>query len=144
VFFSDSIRLDPSYAEAHNNVGVLCRDEGRISEAIASYDRCLKMDPKSLNAGQNRLLALHSVVDGSFDCDSIFREHCRWGQRYCKDAIRFTSWDNNRDTDRVLKIGYMSADFFTHSVSYFIEVYLHPHCSMVDGMCKETGSFFRV
>jgi protein O-GlcNAc transferase len=58
-------------------------------------------------------------MDG--DAEAIFREHCLWGQRFCKEFKRYTSWDNERDAERVLKIGYLSADFFTHSVSYFIE-----------------------
>lgn len=34
---------------------------------------------------------------------------------------RYRTWSNERVTNRVLRIGYLSADFFTHSVSYFIE-----------------------
>ena len=39
----------------------------------------------------------------------------------------YTSWDNSKETDRPLIIGYVSPDYFTHSVSYFIEAPLVHH-----------------
>lgn len=41
----------PSYAEAHNNLGVLQRDVGAVPDALASYARCLELSPDSRNAG---------------------------------------------------------------------------------------------
>ena len=38
-----------------------------------------------------------------------------------------TSWDNSKIADRPLIIGYVSPDYFTHSVSYFIETPLTHH-----------------
>jgi protein O-GlcNAc transferase len=60
-FCSRAILTNPLYAEAHNNLGVLYRDEGRIVEALGSYEACLRIDPLSRNAGQNRLLAMNSL-----------------------------------------------------------------------------------
>lgn len=40
---------------------------------------------------------------------------------------QYTSWENAKDLDRPLVIGYVSPDFFTHSVSYFIEAPLVHH-----------------
>ena len=40
---------------------------------------------------------------------------------------QYTSWDNQKDLERPLVIGYVSPDFFTHSVSYFIEAPLVYH-----------------
>lgn len=34
---------------------------------------------------------------------------------------QYDSWENPKDLDRPLVIGYVSPDYFTHSVSYFIE-----------------------
>jgi len=46
--------MNPNYAEAHNNMGVLYRDEGLVAEAIISYEKCLQSDPNSRNAAHNR------------------------------------------------------------------------------------------
>ena len=40
---------------------------------------------------------------------------------------QYKSWDNPKDPERPLVIGYVSPDYFTHSVSYFIEAPLVHH-----------------
>ena len=52
-----AIEANSQYSEAYNNLGVLYRDEGRITEAIHHYEQCLRLDPASKNAGQNRLVS---------------------------------------------------------------------------------------
>ena len=127
-YCSRAIKANRNYAEAHNNLGVLYRDEGKIDEAIAAYTDCLSIDPSSRNAAQNRLLALNSVCGGSSSADeatseSSFLAHAQWGAMFARmyAASCFTSWSNPRTLGRPLRVGYISADFFTHSVSYFIE-----------------------
>mmetsp|Transcript_9445 Transcript_9445/g.14159 ORF Transcript_9445/g.14159 Transcript_9445/m.14159 type:complete len:856 (-) Transcript_9445:184-2751(-) len=123
-----AVQANPHYAEAYNNLGVLFRDEGNMKLAINSYDRSLKIDPNSKNAGQNRLLAMNSLTREDLDfevsslTDYIYEEHCKWSKRFQAPYKPFTTWSNDRKADRILRIGYISADFFTHSVSYFIEL----------------------
>jgi hypothetical protein len=53
---------------------------------------------------------------------------CRdWGRRFMRLYPQYTSWDNPKVPDRPLVIGYVSPDYFTHSVSYFIEAPLVYH-----------------
>ncbi|KAL1555071.1 putative UDP-N-acetylglucosamine--peptide N-acetylglucosaminyltransferase SPINDLY-like [Salvia divinorum] len=44
---------------------VLYRDAGKISLAVEAYEQCL--NPDSRNAGQNRLLAMNYIHDGTDD-----------------------------------------------------------------------------
>lgn len=138
-FCSRAIASNPLYAEAHNNLGVLYRDEGRIDDAIRSYEDCLKIDPTSRNAGQNRLLALNSVCrahqTAEETMEAVWQAHREWGDMFAAQhqQERYTTWANAKHLSRAmteaqrlssarpLRIGYISADFFTHSVSYFIE-----------------------
>ncbi|KAE8725140.1 putative UDP-N-acetylglucosamine--peptide N-acetylglucosaminyltransferase SPINDLY [Hibiscus syriacus] len=114
----------PTYAEAYNNLGVLYRDAGNISMAITAYEQCLKIDPDSRNAGQNRLLAMNYINEGD---DKLFETHRDWGRRFMRLYPQYSSWDNPKDPERPLVIGYISPDYFTHSVSYFIEAPLIYH-----------------
>ncbi|KAK3024067.1 hypothetical protein RJ639_043428 [Escallonia herrerae] len=131
-----AIVANPTYAEAYNNLGivpsssevvddqgVLYRDAGNISLAIEAYEQCLKIDPDSRNAGQNRLLAMNYISEGTDD--KLFDAHSR--KQLCRAL--YTSWDNPKDPERQLVIGYVSPDYFTHSVSYFIEAPLVYHDS---------------
>ncbi|TVU04528.1 hypothetical protein EJB05_47639 [Eragrostis curvula] len=120
-----AIIANPMYAEAYNNLGVLYRDAGSITLAIQAYERCLQIDPDSRNAGQNRLLAMNYIDEGSDD--KLYEAHREWGKRFMKLYPQYTSWDNSKVVDRPLIIGYVSPDYFTHSVSYFIEAPLTHH-----------------
>ncbi|KAJ8899596.1 hypothetical protein K2173_018570 [Erythroxylum novogranatense] len=120
-----AIIANPTYAEAYNNLGVLYRDAGNISMAVDAYEQCLKIDPDSRNAGQNRLLAMNYINEGHDN--KLFEAHRDWGRRFMRLYAQHTSWDNPKDPDRPLVIGYVSPDYFTHSVSYFIEAPLVYH-----------------
>ncbi|AAG51433.1 spindly (gibberellin signal transduction protein); 75377-80082 [Arabidopsis thaliana] len=120
-----AILANPTYAEAFNNLGVLYRDAGNITMAIDAYEECLKIDPDSRNAGQNRLLAMNYINEGLDD--KLFEAHRDWGWRFTRLHPQYTSWDNLKDPERPITIGYISPDFFTHSVSYFIEAPLTHH-----------------
>ncbi|GMP49816.1 hypothetical protein CsSME_00016669 [Camellia sinensis var. sinensis] len=120
-----AIVANPTYAEAYNNLGVLYRDAGNITLAIESYEQCLKIDPDSRNAGQNRLLAMNYIHEGTDD--KLFEAHRDWGRRFMRLYPQYTSWENPKDPERPLVIGYVSPDYFTHSVSYFIEAPLVYH-----------------
>ncbi|KAK8953261.1 putative UDP-N-acetylglucosamine--peptide N-acetylglucosaminyltransferase SPINDLY [Platanthera guangdongensis] len=120
-----AITANPSYAEAYNNLGVLYRDAGNINLAIEAYEKCLEIDPDSRNAGQNRLLAMNYINEGSDN--KLFEAHREWGSRFMRQYQQYTSWDNPKLMERPLIIGYVSPDYFTHSVSYFIEAPLSYH-----------------
>uniref|UniRef100_A0A0C9RQE7 Probable UDP-N-acetylglucosamine--peptide N-acetylglucosaminyltransferase SPINDLY n=1 Tax=Wollemia nobilis TaxID=56998 RepID=A0A0C9RQE7_9CONI len=120
-----AIMANPTYAEAYNNLGVLHRDAGNITLAIEAYERCLQIDPDSRNAGQNRLLAMNYIYEG--EDDKLYIAHREWGKRFMSLYPQYTVWDNLKDPDRVLVIGYVSPDYFTHSVSYFVEAPLLYH-----------------
>ncbi|KAJ9181347.1 hypothetical protein P3X46_009485 [Hevea brasiliensis] len=120
-----AIMANPTYAEAYNNLGVLYRDAGNITMAVNAYEQCLKIDPDSRNAGQNRLLAMNYINEGHDD--KLFEAHRDWGRRFMRLYLQYTSWDNPKDPERPLVIGYVSPDYFTHSVSYFIEAPLVYH-----------------
>jgi len=45
--------LDPTYAEAWNNLAIGYEYQGRFEDAEAAYQRALKLDPKSVLIRQN-------------------------------------------------------------------------------------------
>ncbi|GFY97909.1 tetratricopeptide repeat (TPR)-like superfamily protein [Actinidia rufa] len=100
-----AIVANPTYAEAYNNLGVLYRDAGSITLAIEAYEQCLKIDPDSRNAGQNRLLAMNYIDEGTDD--KLFEAHRDWGRRFMRLLQQYTSWDNPKDPERPLVIGYV-------------------------------------
>jgi predicted O-linked N-acetylglucosamine transferase (SPINDLY family) len=57
----------------------------------------------------------------------LFAAHREWDERYGQRVPTFTTYDNDRDATRRLRIGYLSPDFREHSVAYFVESLLRGH-----------------
>ncbi|KAL6511269.1 hypothetical protein OROHE_020493 [Orobanche hederae] len=77
-----ALSVKPNFSQSLNILGVVYtvqivyRDAGDIALAINAYKQCLKIDPDSRNAGQNRLLAVYYIDEGNddkfFGAHSIF------------------------------------------------------------------------
>lgn len=48
-----AVQLDPTYAEAWNNLAIGYEQEGRFDEARKAYEKALSLDPKNLMIRQN-------------------------------------------------------------------------------------------
>ncbi|GBF98706.1 UDP-N-acetylglucosamine--peptide N-acetylglucosaminyltransferase-like [Raphidocelis subcapitata] len=130
-----AVTAAPLYAEAWNNLGVAQRDIGDVAGSIASYERAAALAPEQPNAAQNRLLALNYARPG--EDPWVCAEHAAWGRGF---AARFQRLPPVSAGDRALqprgavggaprrlRVGYVSPDLFTHSVSYFAEAPLSHH-----------------
>ncbi|SDF73167.1 tetratricopeptide repeat protein [Terriglobus roseus] len=51
--FEDSIKLNPKYAEAYNNLGTLSHSQGDLARAEKMYRKSLKLKPNDPNTMQN-------------------------------------------------------------------------------------------
>mmetsp|Transcript_130112 Transcript_130112/g.259538 ORF Transcript_130112/g.259538 Transcript_130112/m.259538 type:complete len:861 (+) Transcript_130112:64-2646(+) len=117
-YLSHAVQVAPSYAEAYNNLGWLFWDYGDLGQALRMYETCIELSPSSKNPSQNRLLALNYLSGVS--CDRIFVAHRTWAERFTRELDPpFTEWHVTRIVNRKLRIGYISPDFFHHSVSFF-------------------------
>lgn len=107
--------LPEDIAILHNSLGSNLMSVGRPDEAIAEFRSGLAVDPGSCLLHSNLLLAMHYSAEVS--ADEIFRESVAWG---CNNS--FVSLTSKVPKDNhPLRIGFVSADFRIHSVSYFIE-----------------------
>ena len=48
-----AVELDPTYAEAWNNLAIGYEHEGRFDDADKAYQKALKLDPKNVSIRQN-------------------------------------------------------------------------------------------
>eukprot|EP01063_Lacrimia_lanifica_P031240 TRINITY_DN5104_c0_g1_i3.p1 TRINITY_DN5104_c0_g1~~TRINITY_DN5104_c0_g1_i3.p1 ORF type:complete len:828 (+),score=337.50 TRINITY_DN5104_c0_g1_i3:84-2567(+) len=122
------VALQPTNAEAYNNLGVVLRDEGVMEEALQCYEKCLALCPEAENAAQNRLLALNFST--THPLDNIQQAHMDWGARIMATHAPKTplQWLTDMDPERKkLRVGYVSPDFYLHSVSYFAHNVLKHH-----------------
>ena len=100
-------------------VGGILYQQGEIARALAEMDRAIACDPTADFIHSNRLFIL-SHHGGLSPADTA-RAHVEWGRGV---EARMASWrlahTNDRDPERRLKIGYVSADLRTHSVAFYL------------------------
>ena len=68
--FEEAIRLNPEFAEAHNNLGLTLMDLGKYKYAEASYEKAIKINPKFAEGYNNLGLFFHSrsIAPKHLDC----------------------------------------------------------------------------
>lgn len=115
----------PTRSTTYNNLGNLLKDTGALDEAINAYREALAHDPDNLVAHCNLAYALTFHVDDGY---AILDECRRLAERHeNRFAAAGGAYENARDPDKRLRIGYVSADFRDHCQSLFTMPLLANH-----------------
>lgn len=114
-----ALELDPDFVPALNNLGVALEDRWQLDDAVACFRRALQLDLDS-TAMRSSLLSLQLYLVGA-SAQSFLAETRQFGDLVARQASAFTDWANTPDPERCLRIGFVSPDFRTHPVGYFIE-----------------------
>ncbi len=124
---------DPSFL--YNNLAILAMEMSRPYDSIDYYRKALEIEPTYANARSNMLFYMNYLED--ITQEELFKEHLEWERWHTEPIPRHSLVHaNDPDPDRRLKIGYVSADFYGHAVSYFIEAALKNHNKdVVDVYC---------
>lgn len=124
--YRKAIALKPAFPVALVNLGNVFARQGRHRDAIASFRKALDVDPGFTDAQSNVLFMLNYILDCS--AQEIWEEHQAFGRRSRElyTACRPTL-SNTTDSQKRLRIGYISADFRAHATAYFLEPLLAVH-----------------
>lgn len=121
----EALRWQPACAAAHNNLGNALADQGRIDQASVAYRDALRAQPDFPVAHSNLLLCLNYT--DKVDPVEVFAEHRRFAD-ICEGRNRpSVAHGNARDSERVLRIGYVSPDLRHHPLISFFEPVLRHH-----------------
>jgi protein O-GlcNAc transferase len=102
-----------------NLTGTMLVQQGRIGEGLAAMQAIRRLAPRSATLQMSRVMYLN--YDPDLSRADLFREHRSFGAAF-RDAAApvATPLACTRDPHRRLRIGYLSPDFRTHSVAYFV------------------------
>lgn len=120
--FRQATELAPKSAEAWLGLGMSLRDQGRMEAAVEVYQRGVDLDPDNAEGHQGLLFNRNYLSRGT-PADAL--AHARhYGGLIRQSEI--APHANDRDPDRILRVGFVSADYRTHPVGQFFG-HLLPH-----------------
>ena len=118
-----AIASNPNLPAPYNNLGIVLKDQGRLDEALQSYERAMQMNSTEPSIRSNALLA--RCCSPNIREDSLFAQHMIFGERV--ETQRETKFDMSERPEARLRIGYVSPDFYSHSVASFVEPIIEAH-----------------
>jgi predicted O-linked N-acetylglucosamine transferase (SPINDLY family) len=112
-----ALALRPDSAEVHNNLGNIFKDQGRMDLAMPEYRRALEIQPNDARLHSNLIFCLY--YNPAQDLDAIASEQGQWNRRFGEPAQQFIRpHTNERQPERRLRIGYVSADLRDHTAGW--------------------------
>jgi len=125
-YLEQALQLSPNFAQAHTNLGLVLLDQGKLNEAEKSLRRALELTPDAPVAYSNLLFSSNYHPDKS--AEEIFASYQAFNAHLC--LPHHAAWrphTNSRETNRKLKIGYVSPDFNMHPVRHLLDPLLQNH-----------------
>lgn len=120
-YYKKAIEIKPDFAEAFNNIGNSYRKIGKMKDAELNYRNALKYK-ENFPAAYSNLLFLQSYI--LVDPDLHRNEARNFAKISRKDIKKpFSDWIYEQKPD-VLRIGFVSGDFFNHPVGFFLDSFL--------------------
>jgi predicted O-linked N-acetylglucosamine transferase (SPINDLY family) len=124
--YRQAIRLRPDLVEAYCNLGGALQDTGEINECIRSFREVIRLKPDFAEVHSNLVLALNYQTGR--DAGEILAEHQAWSDRHARPLLNeIPPHANERSPERRLRVGYVSADLWRHSVAHFFIPLLENH-----------------
>ncbi len=121
-----ALALKPDFAKAHNNLGNVMLTLGRVGDALEEFRKAVAAEPDYAVAHSNLIFAMNLLP--GYDARAILQEARRWDELHGKPLRHLVrGHGNDRDADRRLKIGYVSADFREHVVGWNLLPLLREH-----------------
>lgn len=112
VLFPNDAGLLVNWSNVH-------KDMGNLRVAIELLRKAIAIDPTLLGAYSNLLFNQHYLPQ--WDDAQMLEDARSFGREAEKLARPFQTWENEKTTDRVIRIGFVSGDLRNHPVGYFLE-----------------------
>jgi predicted O-linked N-acetylglucosamine transferase (SPINDLY family) len=138
ALFDQALKANPKHAGSWNNRGNALIGLCRITEALESYRKAFDIEPSG-DSLSNILFV--SNYDASIPAGQLFREHLKY-----QELVKTLPALVPKPLNQKLRLGFISADFKTHSVAYFlkplfdaldskeVELYCYYNADVIDDM----------
>jgi predicted O-linked N-acetylglucosamine transferase (SPINDLY family) len=111
-----AVEIKPDSAEAWRGLALTLREQGRMAEALEAYERAVDIEPEN-KEGRQGLIFVENYLGTGTPAEAADR-----ARRFAASLSgpSGSSYANAPDPDRVLRVGFVSADFRRHPVAQFL------------------------
>ena len=121
LHYRRALQAQPGLAPVYGNLGAVLVKQRRFAEAVAAFRRALELD-HNLKRHSNLIFLENSRAGSS---PAALLELARsFEVAAAREAKIVVAWPNSPETERVLRIGFVSGDLCAHPVGYFLLSFL--------------------
>ena len=133
--YHQAIHIQPDHADVYSGLGIVLKKQGRLEESIQAYQQAIRIQPEHTGAYSNLIFAQDFHLDIGLKEQQVERQ--KWNQRFILPLSgSIQSHPNDRNPERLLRIGYVSADFRRHSAAQgFGQLILNYNQAQFDVFC---------
>lgn len=115
--YRQALACRPNFAEAYYNLGNVFRQQGRLDEAVAAFETALVHKPDLSEAKMN--LAFAHLYRSDVGLAGVLARARAWGETH-GTRVPWFAHERPGQTDRLPRIGFVSADFRRHAVGFLV------------------------
>jgi predicted O-linked N-acetylglucosamine transferase (SPINDLY family) len=123
--YREAARLRSDWSVPVYNLGVALQGQGLLAASRAAFAEALRQNPADHVAHSTFVGSL--LFDPETDGERLIAEGRRWAEAHAPAPEAPAAHPNAPDPDRRLRVGYVSPDFRSHAVAFFLTPVLEQH-----------------
>lgn len=124
-YYQKALKIEPTADLIIMMLGTCLFRLGQLDESIKYYRRALEVTPDLLETHSSMLMCM--MYSESISPEELAEESKKYGEKVRRFLKEKPVFNNKKNKDRKLRVGYVSQDYRDHPVPYFLDPLLKNH-----------------